>query len=75
MRTNPGLTTTTRAPEPARESPRPWKKASIPALEDPYTKLARRTLTPATDESATSVPWPCRRRWVATAVPADTAPR
>jgi protease-4 len=33
--TNPGRTTTTRAPVPTRLSPSPWQKASRPALDEP----------------------------------------
>ncbi len=38
----------------------------MPALDAPYTKFERRTRSPATDESTTSVPWPCARSLRAT---------
>jgi hypothetical protein len=34
-RTKPGRTTITRAPLPRSESPRPWARASSPALVEP----------------------------------------
>ena len=33
LRTNPGRTTITLAPDPWRASPRPWAKASAPAFD------------------------------------------
>ena len=54
--TKPGRTIMTRTPVPTSESPRPWKKASMPAFDEPYTKFERRARSPATDERATIVP-------------------
>src|SRR5687768_16664610 len=73
--TNPGRTTITCAPDPTRLSPRPWKNASMPALDDPYTKFERRARSPATDDSATITPCPCARSRCAMGTPTDTAPR
>ena len=64
--TKPGRTMSTDAPEPSSASDRPWANPSSPALVDPYTKLALRTRSPATDDSTTSVPWPWARRRRAT---------
>ncbi len=59
--TNPGLTRSTRTPEPCSESASPRANASRPALAAPYTKFALRGLTAATDESITTVPCPAAR--------------
>ena len=72
--TNPGRTIITRTPLPTSESPRPWKNASMPAFDEPYTKFERRARSPATDESATIVPWPCVRMRCATGTVTDTEP-
>ena len=40
--TKPGRTIMTWTPLPSRLSPRPWKNASSPALDEPYTKFDRR---------------------------------
>ena len=72
--TKPGRTTSTLAPDPARASPSPWAKPSSPAFDEPYTKLALRTRSPATLDSTTSRPWPWRRNWAASARQLLTAP-
>ena len=61
VRTKPGRTISTLAPEPTSELASPWAKASRPALDEPYTKLARRVRSPATEDSTTRTPWPWRR--------------
>ena len=43
-------------PLPTRLSPSPWKNASMPAFDEPYTKLARRARSPATDDNTTMAP-------------------
>src|SRR5207302_1600376 len=50
VRTKPGRTISTLAPEPTSELASPWAKASRPALDEPYTKLARRVRSPATED-------------------------
>ena len=54
--TKPGRTMVTPTPVPTSESPRPWEKASRPDLVEPYTKLALRARSPATDEMTTIRP-------------------
>jgi len=65
--TNPGRTSSTRTPLPCSESVSPRAKASRPALAAPYTKLAFRGRTAATEDSTTMVPWPWARIRAATA--------
>src|SRR5581483_7627897 len=65
--TNPGRTRTTRTPVPCRLSASPRAKASSPALAEPYTKLALRGRTAATEDSTTIVPRPWVRIRVAMA--------
>jgi hypothetical protein len=65
--TNPGRTRSTRTPVPCSESVSPRAKASRPALAAPYTKLALRGRTAATEDSTTMVPWPRARIRAATA--------
>ena len=65
--TNPGRTSSTRTPVPCSEAVSPRAKASRPALAAPYTKLALRGRTAATEDSTTMVPWPWARIPVATA--------
>src|ERR1700722_13019654 len=72
--TNPGRTRTTRTPLPCSESASPRAKASRPALAAPYTKLALRGRTAATEDSTTIVPNLCLRIWVAMASRAVTCP-
>ena len=54
--TKPGRTRSTRTPVPCSESASPRAKASRPALAAPYTKLALRGRTAATEDSTTMVP-------------------
>ena len=73
--TKPGRTIITFTPLPTRLSPSPWKNASMPAFDDPYTKFDLRARSPATDDNATIVPWPCARMCWARGTPTDTGPR
>ena len=59
--TKPDRTTMTRAPHPARLEPRLRKNESMAALDEPYTKFARRTRSAETVDNTTRVPWPCAR--------------
>ena len=74
VRTNPGRITITCTPLPCRRSPSPWAKASSPAFEEPYTKFDFRARSPATEESTTITPCPCRRMRSASGMHTDTAP-
>src|SRR5580704_10038819 len=65
--TNPGRTRTTRTPVPCSRSANPRAKASRPALAEPYTGLARRGRTAATEDSTTMVPRPRARIFSPTA--------
>ena len=72
--TNPGRTRTTRTPVPCSRSANPRAKASRPALAEPYTGLALRGRTAATEDSTTMVPRPWARIRAPTASRVLTCP-